>query len=90
MNKELETKLRLRVRKLVESVLNEEPPMEKPDAFKPKKPVSNTARRFGNIWVDVGSTLVILEDKKANTKISFSRDDANKIAQYLYRVVGKV
>lgn len=88
MNKELETKLRLRVRKLVESVLNEEPPMEKPDDFNPK-PIKSTAPvKIGKMTVYAERGFIFIV--KGNRSTQMSMEEANKLAQYLYRVAGKV
>lgn len=88
MNKELETKLRLRVRKLVESVLNEEPPMEKPDDFSPKPIKSTTPIKIGKMTVYAERGFIFIS--KGNRDIQMSMEDASKLGQYLYRVAGKV
>jgi wyosine [tRNA(Phe)-imidazoG37] synthetase (radical SAM superfamily) len=91
MNRKLQERFRARVRKLVENILDEETPMPPPaDDFKTKTPDEPRHVKVGNFALKFNKTDVEIFSIKKKAAIVVDNDSAVKIANMLYRVLGKV
>lgn len=91
MKQEVEKRLKKHIQKLIESIVSEEGPMEKPDDFKSKPVKAYRTPIIGGVKVDVGDMVGLIDMSNSSRKsLFFKKEDAIKLANYLIRVLGKV
>lgn len=91
MKKNLESRLRLRVRRIVESALEEEPMPPPASDFK-RKPIKKpgVAIRVGGARVSYRRDGKIAIADESGNQAHLSEEDAIKVANYIIRLSGKV
>ena len=101
MNKNLETRLRSKVRKLVERIITEETPMNpmfdtddvsksgglNKGSFKSNPIKVSKPVKIGKMTVSVEHSFVFI--RRGTSNLQMSMEDAGKLAEYLYRIAGK-
>jgi len=91
MNKNLEARLRLKVRGLLESALKEEGVMPPPADDMNRRPVvASKSVKIGDFGVMIGKNDSVNLQFKGGANATIQREDAVKLANYLIRVLGKV